>query len=340
MSPTRSKLLSIAIAAICGAAMSRLGLPLAWVIGPMVSTAILSLSGRVVFADIRARRTGQILVGAAIGLKLTASSLSGLWLWVPVAVILNFGALWVALLFGRLFARWLSTDTVTGYFAMVPGGLSEMSNVAGAEGGTMEIVAIVQALRVACTVCILPPLLLWLDLHGTFSSSLSTSSLGWTGLGTVLAAGGAGAWGARLLRMNNPWMIGALVGAACLSVGGLISGELPRLLFWLGQMMIGMTIGARFNPVHLHHIGQQLPKAITLILSMMALTAVIGTVFARVSGFDPASSVLAISPGGFSEMATTATTLHLNVALVTVFHVVRAFIINGFSAVFWRKFGA
>ncbi|NKB79893.1 hypothetical protein HED49_19745 [Ochrobactrum daejeonense] len=53
--------------------------------------------------------------------------------------------------------------------------------------------------------------------------------------------------------------------------------------------------------------------------------------FSMASGLDVASSLLAVSPGGFSEMAATADILKLNVALVTIFHVTRAFIVNGFA---------
>lgn len=40
---------------------------------------------------------------------------------------------------------------------------------------------------------------------------------------------------------------------------------------------------------------------------------------------------LGTSPGGTTEMSVTAQTLHLSVGLVTAFHVVRAFVVNGFA---------
>ena len=49
------------------------------------------------------------------------------------------------------------------------------------------------------------------------------------------------------------------------------------------------------------------------------------------TGLDLASAALATSPGGFAERAVTAQVLHLSVGLVTAFHVVRAFVVNGFA---------
>jgi len=103
--------------------------------------------------------------------------------------------------------------------------------------------------------------------------------------------------------------------------------------------MIGMAIGARFKMEHLIHVGKRLWVAISFILLTMVVMAVISLLFSIVSGFDLASSLLAMSPGGFSEMAATADILHLNVALVTIFHVTRAFIVNGFAYRFWMTFG-
>jgi len=62
-------------------------------------------------------------------------------------------------------------------------------------------------------------------------------------------------------------------------------------------------------------------------------------VAAGIAGFtsiDIASAALGASPGGFAEMTVTAQTLHLDVALVAGFHVVRAFMVNSLTVYYWR----
>jgi uncharacterized membrane protein AbrB (regulator of aidB expression) len=57
-----------------------------------------------------------------------------------------------------------------------------------------------------------------------------------------------------------------------------------------------------------------------------------------VTGIDLASVALGASPGGMAEMALTAQVLHLNVALVIAFHVIRAFFVNAFTLYFYKFF--
>ena len=46
---------------------------------------------------------------------------------------------------------------------------------------------------------------------------------------------------------------------------------------------------------------------------------------------------LAVSPGGMAEMSITARILHLGVPIVAAFHVVRIFLVIGFSEMVFRK---
>ena len=46
---------------------------------------------------------------------------------------------------------------------------------------------------------------------------------------------------------------------------------------------------------------------------------------------------LAVSPGGMAEMSITAKVLHLGVPVVSAFHVVRIFLVIGFSEMVFRK---
>ena len=60
------------------------------------------------------------------------------------------------------------------------------------------------------------------------------------------------------------------------------------------------------------------------------------TLVSLVTSIDFASAAPGASPGGFAEMTVTAQTLHLDVALVAAFHIVRAFLVNGLATHLWR----
>src|SRR3546814_6307598 len=49
------------------------------------------------------------------------------------------------------------------------------------------------------------------------------------------------------LRINNPWMIGALLSSGALAATGVLEGRMPGWIFAVGQILIGYSIGARFR---------------------------------------------------------------------------------------------
>lgn len=320
------------LAALAGYAAQRMHVPLAWILGPLIVTAIAAMTGFTVFAPLAGRRLGQVLVGASIGLNITAPVLWLMVIWLPVMVVTSLVAITLGAIVTVPFAALSGTDRKTAYFSMMPGGLSEMANLGMAAGARGEPIAISQALRVGLLVCVLPPLIIALDIHGTVDELASMHTLPLMDTALVLVMGLAGVGLAQLARLNNPWMIGALTGAGVAAATGLFFGHLPQPLYWFGQFMIGISIGARFK----REIVVRLPRVVfastIFILTLAALLFGYAALISAWSGLDLASATLGASPGGLAEMSITAQSLHLSVGLVTGFHVVRAFIVNAFAS--------
>ncbi len=141
-----------------------------------------------------------------------------------------------------------------------------------------------------------------------------------------------------MLRFNNPWSIGAIFGVAVLTASGYLDGRIPQEIYYLGQFLIGITIGARFR----REVVRRLLKLSWIISGfvLVMMTALLGFawVVSNLTSIDFASASLATSPGGFAEMTVTAQTLHLDVALVAAFHIFRAFFINGLATHTWALF--
>lgn len=329
--PPARAVVALLAAFLTGYAAHRLHVPLAWILGPLLATAIASIAGLPVFAPLAGRRFGQIAIGASIGLNITAAVALLMLVWLPVMLFTAILAVLVAGILSVPYARLGGIDHKTAYYAIMPGGLSEMANLGAADGARSEPIAVAQALRVALLVCLLPPLIIALDIHGTDISAAARPVLGWIPTVAVLAVGLAGVMVARLWRLNNPWMIGALVAVGGAASSGLVEGRLPSLLYWCGQFLIGISIGARFE----RGIVLRLPRVVAAssFFVLVLATLLFGYAFllSRLSGLDLASATLGASPGGLAEMAITAQSLHLSVGIVTGFHAVRALIVNGFS---------
>jgi membrane AbrB-like protein len=326
--PSLRELAALAVAALAGALFYRLGVPLAWVLGPLAATAALSIAGWPVFTSVTGRRFGQVTIGASIGLNISAAVLATIVMWLPVMLFTAMFAIVLGGIMAAPLARLGKVDIRTAYYAMMPGGLTEMANIGLAAGARPEPIALAQSLRVTLLVVTLPPLIVALDIHGDAVDGLAGQVLPWTHTLVALALGLAGVWLARLARFNNPWMLGALIGTGTAAALGLLIGKIPYWLFYAGQLMIGIAVGARFRRESLMRLPRFALAVTFTIIVVATILCAYAWVLSRLTGLDLASAALGASPGGFAEMAITAQTLHLSVGLVTAFHVVRAFLVN------------
>lgn len=336
--PSWRALPSLVLAVGLGWLASYAHVPLAWVLGPLLTTALISIAGYPVFAPALGRRLGQAIVGASVGLNITAAAVGVLVMWAPWMVMTALVAILFAAALSVPMSMISKVDHKTAFFSLTPGGLSEMANIGVSVGAEAEPIAVSQALRVALLVCLMPPLIIALGIDGGLINQADQIQLSWLHVAAALAAGIAGVVVTRLLRFNNPWTVGAILGTGIVAATGLLTGRMPGSLFALGQFLIGLSIGAHFRRESLIRLPRIfIVSALFTILLSILLFAYAGFLSA-LTGIDLASVALGSSPGGMAEMALTAQVLHLNVALVIAFHVIRAFFVNGFTLYFYKFF--
>jgi membrane AbrB-like protein len=326
------------VSALCGYLASIGGVPLAWVLGPLVPTAIGSVLDVDVIAPRRGRQLGQLMVGTTIGLSLTVAAVELIAIWFPVMLLTALVSILATAILCVPFSRASRIDVTTAFFSLTPGGLAEMARTGEKEGAQREPVAMTQTIRVALLVCILPSLLLNFGIDGGMPQVVGRPLLALPELVFVFACAGLAVFLVRFTGASNPWMIGGLVGAGTVAATGLVDGRVPYVLFALGQFMIGISIGSRFNRENLVKLPRVCVMAVFFIVTMTLMLFVYATFVHLATGLDLSSMTLAASPGGLAEMALTAQLLHLNVGLVTAFHVVRSFLVNAFSLQFFRIF--
>jgi membrane AbrB-like protein len=268
----------------------------------------------------------------------TAAALQVIILWAPLMVLTALVSILLSAMLSVPLALIGRVDHKTAFFSLTPGGLAEMANIGVTVGAQAEPIALSQALRVALLVCLMPPLIIGLGIDGGLIDQAAQIRLSWPNAGVALLAGLAGVALTRFFRFNNPWTVGAIIGTAAMAATGLLSGRMPSVLFSLGQFFIGISIGSRFRRESLVRLPRLALVSSIFTMLLAALLFAYAWLVSLVTGIDVASAALGASPGGMAEMALTAQVLHLNVALVTAFHVIRAFFVNGFTLHFYNLF--
>jgi membrane AbrB-like protein len=313
-----------------------LGTPIPWMLGPLLITALASMAGAPTHSANLLRNVGQWVIGATLGLYFTpqvSALVLAQWWAIVLAVV------W-ALALGALFGLWLRRQHgpelshlspralfATTYFSGSIGGASEMTLLAERYGARTDLVAAAHSLRLVIVVLSVPFAMQWAQNHWGLqvdplllpgTRAAAGSALLWVALATA-----AGVLLMSWLKRANPWFMGALLVSMGLALAGMSGNTLPTALTNAAQLVIGVSLGVRFQRDFLQVAPRWLASAALGTLAMMVLSAGFGLFLAWATGLHPATLILGTSPGGIAEMAITAKVLQLGVPVVTAFQVCR-----------------
>lgn len=310
--------------------------PVPWMIGPLLATALANSLGLPAHSLRTLRNAGQWIIAAVLGLHFTpqmGALMLGLW-W---AVLL--GVAW-ALLLGLGLGRWLAHVLratlpglapaqlrATSYFASTIGAASEMTLLAERAGARTDLVAAAHSVRMAVVVLSVPFLMQWAKVHWHLQAidvlPGTPRAAEWPGLLWLLLATGAGAALMRRTHGANPWFIGPLAVTVALTLAGVHLSAVPVVFSHAAQLLIGVSLGVRISREFWLAAPRWLAAAAIGALVMIVLCGAFGFVLAWATGLHPVTLVLATSPGGLTEMAITAQVLQLGAPVVTAFQVCR-----------------
>lgn len=310
--------------------------PIPWMLGPLMATALASMAGLPTHSWGPLRDLGQWVIGAALGLYFTpqvGAMVLSLW-WA-----IGLGVVW-ALALGWGFGLWLQHRhrhdlghlgahrlRATSYFAGAIGGASEMTLLSERASARTDLVAAAHSLRLVMVVMAVPFAMQWAQGHWGLQVEPGLrgvrQEVQWPGLLGLAGVTLIGALVMMRLRRANPWFMGALLTTMLLSLSGVWWSAVPTALSNAAQLLIGVSLGVRFQPAFLRTAPRWLASVGLGTLAMLAVSALFGWAMAGLVGLHPATLILGTSPGGITEMAITAKVLQLGVPVVTAFQVCR-----------------
>lgn len=326
----------LVIGALGGALAMWLSLPMPWMLGALTTTGIVARFGpqkpfegygfpmgfRTLFVS---------LIGVMIGTQVTPDlialapdltlTLGALFLFVPLAHMGNM----------LIFRQIGGYDRPTAFFSGTPGGLMESIFMGEAAGADIRVLTIQQFLRIILVITVLPlGLTLWTGHAVGSSAGLSGSGpqghVSLSTLAVIVVTGLAGLQLGRLIRLPAAQLTGPLLLAAAATVTGIFDLHLPYWLIALSQLVIGTSLGLRFQGID----GKLLRRSLWLsglsVGYMMAVGAGFAALLHAATGLPWLHIFIAFAPGGVAEMSLVALSLAANPALVSLHHVTRILI--------------
>jgi membrane AbrB-like protein len=306
----------------------RAGVPVAWLVGPMLASVVLGIAGWPPEpSTARLFPLVQAVIGATLSAAFTLDALrplAGSWLPVSIAVVL---VLVISIAAGVVLTRVATLDPATASLGTVPGGASGMVAMSEELGGDSRIVAFMQYARLVLVILSIAVLARVAGHDGeAVDQALTATGDDTSMLGRYVLAIGVAALGGWLgVRFNLP--AGALVGAMLVGmVPGLLGiGPLawPPGVLEGAYLLLGSRVGSRFDRDILRRLWSLLPFVLGFIVGLVVICAGIGWVLHKTAEMDLLTALLATSPGGIDAATIAALDTGANVTMVVSIQMAR-----------------
>lgn len=318
----------IALALIIGAAggfgFYLLGLPLPWMLGALFATMTASVANAPVIAPARIRPAVVAVIGVLLGSRFTPDVLQQASAWGATVAILMVYVVAVALVVVPFYRFVGKFDWVTAYFAGMPGGLTEMIEIGEANGAKPAPIILAHSLRIVVTISLIAFWFRIVQGHDVGASAVRTdAALSWLDAGVMLASAVAGSALGGWLRFPAPAFLGPLLVSAVLHLTGLTASVPPTLLVNAAQVILGTVLGCRFLGISARTLVPATLLSIGATVLTLGLAFAGGLAMHAVAGSPIDQALLAMAPGGLTEMGLIALAIHADVAFVALHHVVR-----------------
>lgn len=328
MPSVKRRALTFALAGAGAAVFLFLGLPLPWLLGPMLACLMAALLGAPLMGAGGFSTFMRTFLGVAVGASITPEVLGQL---PDIAASLAFVPAFIAVIAMvgyPLFRRVFGFDHPTAWYAAMPGGLQDMLVFGEEAGGDVRALSLIHATRVLVIVTVAPLLMhtLWgVDLSQPPGASISGSDP--VQIAIMVAAGFFGWKIAERVGLFGASILGPMILTTILSLTGIIQNRPPAELIQAAQFFIGIAVGVKYVGI----TGRELRIDVTAGLVYAVLLAIISLIFIEiimVLGLAPAlDAFLAYLPGGQAEMVVIAIIAGADLAYVVSHHLLRIVIV-------------
>lgn len=325
--PLFPQVAALAIGVLGGLAAYFGGLPLPWMLGPMIANTIAAMLRAPIAGPDPLRVYVIPVIGVMLGSGVTAEifGLFGTWL-LTLALLPVFLACAAGISYAvyRLVGGY---DPVTAFYSAMPGGLNEMLMLGAEAGGDERRIALAHAARVLIVIVFVA---LFFGLFLGVSSG-GRGSAQWVGIYQITAmdyailagCAVAGVILGKQLGLPAAPVFGPMILSGIAHIAGWVTVAPPTLFVIAAQVTIGTIIGTRFIGATLAEIRRDISLSALASLLMLIAAAGFAELIVWITGIPLAQAFLAFSPGGLTEMSLLTLAMEQDVTYVSIMHIIR-----------------
>ncbi|MDO9418772.1 AbrB family transcriptional regulator [Pararhizobium sp.] len=320
--------LLIAVSLALALTLEFVGLPAAFLMGPMLAAAIVAMNG----ANIRLARPPYFAAQALIGIMVAGAIEPGIlktfvsnW---PLFLAVVLSVIAMSSLSGWTLSRLGILPGTTAIWGTSAGGATSMLLMADAYGADTRLVAFMQYLRVVFVAAAASVVAhIWVGNTASGAPVEWFAAIDLTAFAKTLAVAIAGALAGKVLRITAGIFLVPFILGTVLTASGHLTIVLPHALLALAYALLGWNIGLGFTRPILAHARLALLPIVVSILVLMAFSGFLAFLLTQFAGVDALTAYLATSPGGMDSIAIIAASSHVDISFVMALQTARLLLI-------------
>lgn len=324
MSLTGIRSLTLALAAMGAVLFVALGLPLPFLLGPMLACLIAALARAPLDGMGEFGIALRTILGVAVGASITPQVLAGLpEMAGSLALVPVFIAV-IACVGYPLLRRVFGFDHATAWYGAMPGGLQDMLVFGEEAGGDVRALSLIHATRVLVIVTVAPLImtLFWgVDLSQPPGAPLSSIALHEV---LLMAFCGIAGWKlAERVNLFGASILGPMILTAAMSLSGIITHRPPAEMIQASQFFIGIAVGAKYAGITLRELRLHVTAGLVYSLILAAISLVFIEFIFQLGLAPSIDAFLGFLPGGQAEMIVIAIIAGADLAYIVSLHLLR-----------------
>ncbi len=231
-------------------------------------------------------------------------------------------------------------ERLDAYFASLPGGIIDSAALAEEAGADLRIVTAQHFIRIILVVTSVPLLFLFVQgetVGSAAGESMASVDYNMADIASIVGIALVGLFLGKLARLPVSHMLGPLLLALALSVGGVIDLNVPPWLSHAAQYMVGSALGAQFSGISRTLLIRGLGMGLLSGTYMLGLAATFAIILVQYVPADFGAMFISFAAGGLAEMSLIALSLNFNPIVVAIHHLVRILMTVGFGNFLSRR---